>query len=42
MSGYLVLSALTTLPAGTVFPKDCGYLYLRADLKKKYEDMKNK
>ena len=33
IGGSLDLSGLTSLPQGVVFPKECGYLYLRGDLK---------
>jgi hypothetical protein len=35
MSGSLDLSSLKTLPDNVTFPKECGYLYLSSDLKRK-------
>ena len=35
ITGHLDLRALTSLPEGVTFLKECGYLYLRADLKAK-------
>jgi len=36
------LGGLTSLPQGVVFPKECGNLYLRGDLKAKLQPVEEK